>query len=57
MVFDLMCDLNATEDQLDFPVIYGSAKNNWMGEDWKTHRGNIFYLLDQIRDTFRHPYS
>ena len=32
MVFDLMCDLNATEDQLDFPVVYGSAKNNWMGE-------------------------
>lgn len=48
MVFDLMCDLNATEDQLDFPVIYGSAKNNWMGEDWKTPTGNIFYLLDQI---------
>ena len=35
MVFDLMFSLNATEDQLDFPVIYGSAKNNWMGEDWK----------------------
>ena len=34
MVFDLMCDLNATEEQLDFPVIYGSAKNNWMGEYW-----------------------
>ena len=31
MVFDLMFSLNATEDQLDFPVIYGSAKNNWMG--------------------------
>jgi GTP-binding protein len=36
MVFDLMFSLNATEEQLDFPVIYGSAKNNWMGTDWKT---------------------
>ena len=48
MVFDLMCDLNATEDQLDFPVIYGSAKNNWMGEDWQTPTADITYLLDQI---------
>ena len=48
MVFDLMCDLNATEDQLDFPVIYGSAKNNWMGEDWQTPTTDITYLLDQI---------
>ena len=35
MVFDLMFSLNATEDQLDFPVIYGSAKNNWMSTDWQ----------------------
>ena len=48
MVFDLMCDLNATEEQLDFPVVYGSAKNNWMGPDWKTPTGDILYLLDQI---------
>ena len=48
MVFDLMCDLNATEEQLDFPVIYGSAKNNWMGEDWSAPTGDITYLLDQI---------
>ncbi len=48
MVFDLMCDLNATEDQLDFPVIYGSAKNNWMGEDWSKPTTDITYLLDQI---------
>ena len=48
MVFDLMFSLNATEDQLDFPVVYGSAKNNWMGEDWKTPTDNIHYLLDQI---------
>ena len=48
MVFDLMCDLNATEEQLDFPVIYGSAKNNWMGEDWSAPTDDITYLLDQI---------
>ena len=36
MVFDLMFSLNATEDQLDFPVVYGSAKNGWMAEDWTT---------------------
>ena len=48
MVFDLMFSHNATEDQLDFPVIYGSAKNNWMGEDWKTPTGTITPLLDAI---------
>ena len=48
MVFDLMCDLDATEEQLDFPVIYGSAKNNWMGEDWSQPTGDITYLLDSI---------
>ncbi len=48
MVFDLMFSLNATEDQLDFPVMYGSAKNNWMGEDWKTPTGTITPLLDAI---------
>ena len=48
MVFDLMFSLNATEDQLDFPVLYGSAKNNWMGEDWKTPTETITPLLDAI---------
>ncbi len=48
MVFDLMFSLNATEEQLDFPVIYGSAKNNWMGEDWRTPTDNITPLLDAI---------
>lgn len=48
MVFDLMFSLNATEEQLDFPVIYGSAKNNWMGEDWQTPTGSIAPLLDAI---------
>lgn len=55
MVFDLMCDLNATEDQLDFPVVYGSAKNGWMGKDWKTPTGNIDYLLDKIVEVIPAP--
>lgn len=48
MVFDLMCELDATEDQLDFPVIYGSAKNGWMSEDWNRPADDITYLLDCI---------
>ena len=48
MVFDLMFSLNATEDQLDFPVVYGSAKNGWMAEDYKHPTDNIDYLLDKI---------
>ena len=48
MVFDLMFSLNATEDQLDFPVVYGSAKNGWMAADWKQSSDNIDYLLDEI---------
>ena len=48
MVFDLMFSLNATEDQLDFPVLYGSAKNYWMSEDWKEPTDNINVLLDAI---------
>ena len=48
MVFDLMFSINATEDQLDFPVIYGSAKNNWMGEDWQTPTDSLTPLLDCI---------
>ncbi len=48
MVFDLMFSLNATEDQLDFPIIYGSAKNNWMSTDWKTPTENLVPLLDAI---------
>lgn len=43
-----MFSLNATEEQLDFPVIYGSAKNNWMGTDWKTPTDNLTALLDAI---------
>ena len=48
MVFDLMLTLNATEEQLDFPVVYGSAKNGWMAADWRQPVENIDYLLDEI---------
>jgi GTP-binding protein len=48
MVFELMFNLEATEDQLDFPTIYGSSKNGWMGPDWKTPTEDITYLMDQI---------
>jgi len=47
-VFDLMFSLEATEDQLDFPTIYGSAKQGWMSDDWKNQTDNIFPLLDAI---------
>ena len=55
MVFDLMCDLNATEDQLDFPVVYGSAKNGWMSADYNTPTDNIEYLLDEIVEKIPAP--
>ena len=55
MVFDLMFSLNATEDQLDFPVVYGSAKNGWMGEDWRKPTGDITYLLDKIVEVIPAP--
>jgi len=47
-VFDLMFSLDATEEQLDFPVLYGSAKHGWMGEDWKEPQEDITALLDSI---------
>ncbi len=55
MVFDLMFSLNATEDQLDFPVVYGSAKNGWMAEDWNKPSDNIDYLLDKIVEIIPAP--
>jgi GTP-binding protein len=55
MVFDLMFALNATEDQLDFPVVYGSAKNGWMGEDYKQPTNDITYLLDKIIEVIPAP--
>jgi GTP-binding protein len=51
-VFDLMFELDANEAQLDFPTIYGSAKNGWMSTDWKQPKDSITPLLDQILDYF-----
>lgn len=48
MVFDLMFNLNATEDQLDFPTFFGSAKQGWMSTDWKKPTDDIHQLLDAI---------
>lgn len=47
-VFDLMHSLNATEDQLDFPTVYGSSKQGWMGPDWAHPTTDVSYLLDTI---------
>lgn len=47
-VFDLMCSLNATDDQLDFKTIFGSAKQGWMSEDWRKPTSDITPLLDAI---------
>ena len=47
-VFDLMFNLDASEEQLDFPCIYGSSKQGWMSEDWKAPTDNIIALLDSI---------
>ena len=55
MVFDLMFSLNATEDQLDFPVVYGSAKNGWMSADFNAPTDNIHYLLDKIVEVIPAP--
>ena len=55
MVFDLMFSLDATEDQLDFPTIYGSAKNGWMSTDWKEPKEDIFALLDAIIEYIPEP--
>jgi GTP-binding protein len=48
LVFDLMCNLDATDDQLDFQTIYGSAKQGWMSTDWKQPTTDITALLDAI---------
>ena len=57
MVFDLMFSLGATEDQLDFPVVYGSAKQGWMGEDYAKPTDNIEYLLDKIVEVIPAPHQ
>ncbi len=55
MVFDLMFSLDATEEQLDFPTIYGSAKQNWMSTDWKNQTEDITPLLDAIIENIPAP--
>lgn len=57
MVFDLMFALDATEEQLDFPILYGSAKYNWMSADWKEPTDNIYPLLDAIIEHIPAPKS
>ncbi|MBO6074493.1 MAG: translational GTPase TypA [Paludibacteraceae bacterium] len=54
-VFDLMCNLNASEDQLDFQTIYGSAKNGWMSTDWKQPTKDITALMDAIIEYIPEP--
>ncbi len=54
-VFDLMFELDAKEWQLDFPVIYGSAKNNWMSEDWKNQTDSVEPLLDAVLEHIPKP--
>ncbi|MGB1103123.1 MAG: translational GTPase TypA [Crocinitomicaceae bacterium] len=51
-VFELMFELDATEEQLEFGTVYGSAKKSWMGDDWKTPTGSIEPLLNKILDYF-----
>lgn len=47
-MFELMFSLDADEDQLNFPTVYGSSKQGWMGEDWRTPTTDVSYLLDTI---------
>jgi len=54
-MFDLMFSLDATEDQLNFPTVYGSSKNGWMSEDWKTPATDVSYLLDTILEHIPPP--
>ena len=54
-VFDLMFELGAEEWQLDFPTVYGSAKNNWMSTDWKNETDSIEPLLDMVLEHVPSP--
>jgi len=54
-VFDLMFNLDATEEQLEFQTLYGSAKQNWMGPDWKNPNDSILPLLDAIIEHIPEP--
>lgn len=55
MVFDLMCQLDATEDQLDFPTVFGSAKQGWMSKDWAIRTDDIDALMDTILEFIPAP--
>jgi GTP-binding protein len=55
-VFDLMFNLDASEEQLDFHTVYGSAKNGWMSEDWNHPANDVKYLLDQIIEQIPAPH-
>lgn len=54
-VFDLLCQLGATEEQLDFPVVYGSAKQGWMSDDFNKPTDNIYHLLEVIKNKIPPP--
>ena len=54
-VFDLMFELGAEEWQLDFPIVYGSAKNNWMSTDWKNETDSVAPLLDMVLEYVPSP--
>jgi GTP-binding protein len=55
-VFELMYNLEATEDQLNFPTVYGSSKHGWMSADWKTPAQDVSHLLDVILETIPSPH-
>ncbi|MCK9422532.1 MAG: translational GTPase TypA [Bacteroidales bacterium] len=54
-MFDLMFSLDASEDQLNFPTVYGSSKQGWMSEDWRKPGQDVSYLLDQIIEHIPSP--
>jgi GTP-binding protein len=55
LVFELMFALDATEEQLEYPTVYGSSKQGWMGPDWDKPADDMAYLLDTIIDYFEPP--
>jgi len=55
LVFELMFSLDATEQQLEYPTVYGSSKQGWMGADWKTPTEDMTFLLDTIIENFDPP--
>ena len=55
LVFELMYSLDATDEQLNYPAVYGSSKQGWMGSDWKKPTNDVSYLLDTIIEYFKPP--